>query len=114
RPETEFDGRGIDHDPVPHLDRPGELRQDVRPLGAVPEIDLDTLQPPAGFELVEDDSGPERRHRATLGPAALAVPLRQALPDDRPAFLEVAIGKRLEAGVDAEARLDAGQVEYLG
>src|SRR5581483_10946743 len=84
------------------------------------------------------DSGPERRHADTLGrrfrrscariyrrknagsepggsaAAGLAVALGQALPDDGAAFLEVAVGQRLEVGVDAEAGLHARQVEDLG
>src|SRR5258708_6606110 len=45
---------------------------------------------------------------------ARAVPRREPLADDGPAFLEVAVGQGLEAGVDPERGFHAGQVEDLG
>src|SRR5438552_3898814 len=41
----------------------------------------------------------------TLRRAALAIAFGQALPDDRPAGLDVPVGQRLEPGVDPERRL---------
>jgi hypothetical protein len=69
--EPQLYGRGVHHDPVPHLDLPGELREDVGPLRPVPEIDLCPLQPAPFFEQADDDPGPERRHPPTLRPELL-------------------------------------------
>ena len=62
--EPELDRGGVHHDPVAGRDRPGELREHVRALGPVAEVDLDALQPGALLEDAHDLPGPERRHAA--------------------------------------------------
>ena len=56
----------------PELDRPGELRQHVRPLGVPVEVHLDALQPGALLEDPLDLPGLERRHAANLPPGVTA------------------------------------------
>ena len=76
--ETELDRGGVHHDRIAERDRSGELRQRVRALGPVTEIDLDALQPgalleqpPTTFPVRNDGTlrrydGCRRRHRLAI------------------------------------------------
>ena len=63
--EAELDRRGVHDDAVAHRDRARELRERVRPLGAVAEIDLDPLETGALLEQPHDLARSKRRHRVT-------------------------------------------------
>ena len=60
--EPELDRGGVHHDGIAERDRSGELRQHVRVLRAVTEIDLDALQPGALLEQPHDLASSKRRH----------------------------------------------------
>src|SRR5262245_24633068 len=60
--EPELDGSGVHHDAVTHRDWSGELREGVRPLRAVTEVDLDPLQAWSLLEQPHNLARAERRH----------------------------------------------------
>ena len=68
--EPELDRSGVHDDAVADRDRARELRERVRPLGAVTEIDLDALETGALLEQPHDLARSKRRH-GVLGTGAL-------------------------------------------
>ena len=64
--EPELDRGRVDHHRVTEVDGPGELRECVRPLRAVAEIDPHALQPRTLVEQLDDLPRTERRHRRRL------------------------------------------------